>query len=253
MRLEGRVAVVTGAGRGIGRAIARAFAGEGADLALCDRDEGGVRSAAAEIAALGRWAFAVSLDVTDGAAAEQFVGATLERFGRIDVLVNNAGIAWPGPAEDCPEAEWRRVVEVNLNAVFFWCQMVGRAMLAQRSGAIINIASMYGKRPVPYRVPYVATKFAVVGLTEALAIEWAPRGVRVNAVAPGYTDTELFRTNQARAGTDVNLLIRRTPLGRLAQPDEIARAAVFLASDESSFVTGHTLVVDGGWLPNGGW
>ena len=248
MRLQDRVAIVTGGGRGIGRATARLFVGEGARVVLGDRDRAAVDAAVAELGA--ERAVGLEIDVTREADADRLVEAALEGWGRLDVAVNSAGIGTPLPATELSAEEWRRVVDVNLTGTFLVCRAAGRAMLRQGSGAVVNLASMYGKRAVPNRSPYVASKFAVVGLTEALAIEWAPH-VRVNALAPGYTDTELFRTNQARGGTDVDALIARTPMGRLGAPEDIARAALYLASDDAAWVTGHTLVIDGGWTALG--
>jgi NAD(P)-dependent dehydrogenase (short-subunit alcohol dehydrogenase family) len=248
MRLADRVAVITGGGRGIGLAAARVFVREGARVVLGDLDRSALDAATEELGP--ERALGLAVDVSRGADAALLVGAALERWGRIDVALNSAGIAAPLPATELSEEEWRRVVDVNLTGTFLVCQAAGRAMLERGSGAIVNLASMYGKRAVPNRAPYVASKFAVVGLTEALAVEWAPH-VRVNALAPGYTDTELFRRNQARGATDVDALIARTPLGRLGRPEEIAEAALYLASDEAAWITGHTLVIDGGWTALG--
>jgi NAD(P)-dependent dehydrogenase (short-subunit alcohol dehydrogenase family) len=248
MRLEDRVAVVTGGGRGIGLAAARVFVREGARVVLGDLDQMALDAATGELGP--ERAIGVRVDVALGADADRLVAASLDRWGRLDVALNSAGIASPLPATELPEEEWRRVVDVNLTGTFLVCRAAGRAMLVRGSGAIVNLASMYGKRAVPNRAPYVASKFAVVGLTEALAVEWAPH-VRVNALAPGYTDTELFRRNQARGATDVDALIARTPLGRLGRPEEIAEAALYLASDEAAWITGHTLVIDGGWTALG--
>ena len=248
MRFDGKVAIVTGAGRGIGLATARLLAREGARLALGDLDQAAVDAAVEEIG--GDRSFGLAVDVARPEDARRLVEGALECWSRLDALVNSAGIASPLPAIELSQEEWRRVLEVNLSGTFFLCQAAGRSMLVQGSGAIVNLASMYGRRAVPNRSPYVASKFGVVGLTEALAAEWAPT-IRVNALAPGYTDTELFRTNQARAGTDVDALIARTPMGRLGTPEEIGRAALYLLSDDAAWITGHTLVIDGGWTALG--
>jgi NAD(P)-dependent dehydrogenase (short-subunit alcohol dehydrogenase family) len=254
MRVDGRVALVTGAGAGIGQAAALTLANEGALVAAVDLN-GTTAEATAESArnALGRAARAWQSDVADDARMAAIVAEVEDQLGPIDILINNAGISSVAPAEDLDPTAWRRVVEVNLTSLFLLAQQVGRRMLARRAGAIVNTASVYGLRPGPYRIAYSTTKAAVVGLTEGLAIEWAGRGVRVNAVAPGYTWTEMFRQAQARGGVDVEALVRRTPSGRLAEPDEIARGILFLVSDDATHVNGHTLVIDGAWLPNGGW
>ena len=248
MRLRDRVAIVTGGGRGIGLATARVFVREGARVVLGDLDQSALDAASSELGT--ERALGVQVDVTRGADAARLVEAALDRWDHLDIAVNSAGIGSPLPTIELSEEEWRRVIDVNLTGTFLVCQAAGRAMLQRGSGAIVNLASMYGKRAVPSRLPYVASKYAVVGLTEGLAAEWAPE-VRVNALAPGYTDTELFRGNQARGGTDVNALIARTPMGRLGAPAEIGEAALYLVSDEAAWVTGHTLVIDGGWTARG--
>ncbi|MCC6626805.1 MAG: SDR family oxidoreductase [Chloroflexi bacterium] len=254
MRVDGRVVLVTGAGAGIGQAAALALAAEGALVAAIDLSgTTATATAAAARGALGRAALGLQADVADDARMAAVVAQVEDELGPIDILINNAGISSVAPAEDLDPVAWRRVVEVNLTSLFLLAQQVGRRMLARRAGAIVNTASVYGLRPGPYRIAYSTTKAAVIGLTEGLAIEWAGRGVRVNAVAPGYTWTEMFRQAQARGGVDVDALVRRTPSGRLAEPDEIARGILFLASDDATHINGHTLVIDGAWLPNGGW
>lgn len=252
-RLSGRVAIVTGAARGIGLAIGRRLSREGAKLVLCDLDAKALTEAADELAAGGAPCVSVAGDVCAREVRAELVAISRQTFDGLDILVNNAGISATGPAEDLDEESWRRALDVNLGSVFLLSQVVGRVMLAQGRGAIVNVASIYGLRPAPGRIAYCATKAGVIGLTQALAIEWAGRGIRVNAVAPGYTETELFRSAQVASGTDVDALISRTPNGRLATPEQIAEAVTFLASDAASHVVGHTLVVDGGWLPNGKW
>jgi NAD(P)-dependent dehydrogenase (short-subunit alcohol dehydrogenase family) len=249
MRLADRVAIVTGGGSGIGRAIALAFAREGAHL-LGDVDGERARAVAEEVRADGGAAVPVAVDVANSVALAALVERAVSAFGRLDIMVNNAGTTALAPAEELAETDWRRVVDVNQTAVFLGSQIAARQLIRQGSGGtIINISSMYGRRAVPLRVAYCTTKAAVIAMTEVLAVEWAKYRIRVNAICPGFTETELFRSVNAQAAEE---LVSRVPLRRLAQPSEIASVAVFLASEEASFVTGHALVVDGGWLPYGG-
>lgn len=252
-RLTGRVAIVTGAGRGIGRAIACRLASEGATLVLCDLDAEALDNAQAEFSASGTPCLSIAGDVCAREVRAELVAISLRSFDRVDILVNNAAISATAPAEQLDEEHWQRAIDVNLSSVFLLTQAVGRLMLEQRSGAVVNVASIYGLRPAPGRIAYCVTKAGVIGLTQALAIEWAGRGIRVNVVAPGYTETDLFRNAQVASGTDVDALIARTPAGRLATPQQIADGVAFLVSDAASHIVGHTLVIDGGWLPNGRW
>jgi len=273
--LEGKVAVVTGAARmrGIGRAIAVRLAGEGADVVVSgvvrapesfpdeERRAGwrGLASVCEEIEALGRRALAVEADVSRKEDVARMVGAAREAFGRIDILVNNAGLAFCGdrPLWEIEDEEWYRVVDVNLNGVYQCCRAVIPHMIeGGRGGRIINLSSMSGRTGVPYYGAYIATKAAVVGLTQMLALELAPYQITANAVAPGSTDTDMmdgtFRRMAARAGTEFQLLkdgvTHTIPLGRQGLPEDIAGAVAFLASDDASWVTGQCLDVNGGAL-----
>ena len=241
--LDERVAVITGGASGIGREIARALHAAGATVVIADRD-----AARAEEVATALGGLAQLVDVTDPASVHDAVSAIVGRHGRIDVLVTSAGIVRNGPAEDTTDTDWRDVFAVNCDGLFWCCREVGRVMLAAGHGSIVNIASMSGivvNRPQG-QVAYNASKAAVIGLTKSLAAEWAPRGVRVNAIAPGYVATELTLRGMRDPAWREEWL-RSTPMGRVAQPEEIAPAAVYLASDAASYVTGSVLVIDGGY------
>ena len=243
LSLEDRIAVVTGAGQGIGREIARSFAAAGARIIVADRNRDTGVATADELGGM-----FVELDVTDSSAVRAAVDSIVADVGRIDILVNNAGIVRNTPAELTSDDEWRAILGVNCDGVFWCCREVGRVMLEAGSGSIVNIASMSGlvvNRPQP-QAAYNVSKAAVIMLTKSLAAEWAGRGVRVNAIAPGYVATELTIKGLSNDEWREDWL-RSTPLGRVAQPAEIAPAALYLASDASSYVTGSVLVIDGGY------
>ena len=243
--LKGRDAFVTGAARGIGRGIARGLAEAGARVALVDRDGSGARSAAGELAGEGLECLALEADVTRRDQVEAAIEAILERWGRLDIAVNNAGICHNVPAEAMSEQEWDRVLDLDLRAVFLCAQAAGRRMIAQGSGSIINIASMSAQVvnfPQP-QAAYNAAKAGVVQLTRSLAAEWAPHGVRVNSISPGYVNTDLLEPAKSLHPQWKQL----TPQKRFGEPWEIAAAAVYLASEAARFCTGTDLVVDGGY------
>jgi 2-deoxy-D-gluconate 3-dehydrogenase len=246
-RLHGRTALVTGASRGLGAAMARALAEAGADVALHASHDADARAAQALATACGVRAFAIAADLADRNAADRLVAEATRALGRIDILVNNAGIIRRADAETYPDADWDDVLMVDLTSVFQLCRAVGRTMLARGSGKIINIASMLAFQG-GMRVPaYAAAKGGVAQLTKALANEWAGRGVNVNAIAPGYmrTDnTQALRDDTAR----YEAITARIPAGRWGEPDDLAGAVVFLASPASDYVHGYVLAVDGGWL-----
>jgi 2-deoxy-D-gluconate 3-dehydrogenase len=246
-RLDGRVALVTGASRGLGAAIARALAEAGADVALHASRETPRAAALAIASACGVRAAGVTADLSQPDSADRLVADAAGALGPIDILVNNAGIIRRAPAADHSDADWDDVLAVNLTSTFKLCRAAGRTMLARGSGKIINIASLLSFQG-GIRVPaYAAAKAGVAQLTKALANEWAAGGVNVNAIAPGYMRTDNTRALQDDPVRD-NEITSRIPAGRWGEPDDLAGAAVFLASSASNYVHGHVLVVDGGWM-----
>jgi 3-oxoacyl-[acyl-carrier protein] reductase len=242
-RLRGRVALVTGSSRGIGRAIAQAFAREGAAVVLnAARSINEARAVAQAIGAAGGKATALQADVTKPSEARGLVAEAVRTLGRLDVLVNNAGISDRTPFAEIDEATWRRMMDVHVTGPFFAAQAAAEPMVKQGGGIIINIASMRGIEPGTGAIHYNVSKAAVIMLTRCLARDLAPH-VRVNAIAPGYTETAF---HAERTIADREAIAKRIPLGRFAQPDEVAKAAVFLASDDAAYVTGDTLIVSGG-------
>ncbi|WP_427912928.1 SDR family NAD(P)-dependent oxidoreductase [Ramlibacter sp. MMS24-I3-19] len=245
-RLDGRVAAITGGARGIGYETARLFIAAGARVVLLDLDDRAVTEAATR---LGPAASGLRLDVSaDDDVARAFESIVAEQ-GRLDVLVNNAGMALRRPTIELSLAEWQRVVDVNMTGVFLCARMAARHMLHAGGGVIVNTASIMGLSGggLYPNISYQATKGAVVNMTRALAVEWAAGGVRVNAVAPTWVDTEFIGPLKANAAL-MDRIRQMTPLGRLAQPAEVAHAILFLASPASAMVTGHVLAVDGGFL-----
>jgi len=247
-----KIAVITGAAQGIGRRTAEVFAEAGYGLGLADLREPVETLQAVEGA--GVEAIALVGDISDEGAVEKFARAVREKWGRVDVLVNNAGISFIENAEMIRAADFRRVLEVNLVAPFLLARAFGAAMLARKSGSIVNVASIAGLVGVADRAAYNASKHGLIGLTRTLAAEWGGRGVRVNAVCPGWVKTEMDHADQAGGSyTDADIT-GRVPMGRFASPDDIARAILFLADEkQSGFVNGHALVVDGGWTADGSW
>ena len=247
-RLDGRVAVVTGASAGIGTALAEALAAAGARVVLAARRAERLEELAGRLAAEGAEALAVACDVSAEPEVDRLVEATLRRFGRVDVLVNNAGIVTIVPAEDEPLEEFRRTVDVNLIGVFLCAQRFGRVMLEAGRGSIVNVASVLGLvgSGQVKQAAYCAAKGGVVNLTRELAAQWARRGVRVNALAPGWFPSEMTADMFADERS-MKWVESRDPMGRPGRNEELVGPLLFLASDASSYVTGHILAVDGGW------
>ena len=239
MKLEGKTALITGAGKGIGRAIALRFAGEGASVVIAEIDEGAGQTVAQEVTSAGGKALFVKTDVTQEAQVKAAIDRAVAAFGRLDILVNNAGIL---------RGDWHAVIDVDLNGVYYGCRHGAEAIAAGGGGVVINLSSIFGLVAAGIGIePYVASKHAVLGLTREFALAYAARGVRVNCINPGFIDTEMVTDVLTELPELRQLAEERTPLGRLGRAEEVANAALFLASDDSSFMTGAPLVIDGGW------
>ena len=240
-RLEGKVALVTGAARGIGAAIARRFTDEGARVLITDADDEGVRQLAAELGAQAR-----GHDVTNEAAWQEVVGWAVDTHDAVDVLVNNAGVFLAAPLQDITLDDFRRVQEVNQVGVFLGMRTIAPLMTERGSGSIVNLSSVAGRLGSPYLTAYAASKWAVRGMTKCVAKELAPAGVRVNSLHPGQIETDMHARQQERTPELIDKLVAGIPMRRIGAPVEVADAAVFLAADESAYVTGTELVIDGG-------
>jgi NAD(P)-dependent dehydrogenase (short-subunit alcohol dehydrogenase family) len=248
MRLQGKVAIVTGSTKGIGRAVAIGYAEEGAAVIMCGRSEDLAKSLAEELTRKGNKAVALRLDVTSVDSVNQVVAQVVKQFGRIDILVNNAGISpiWKRAEETGKEA-WDQIIATNLTGAFLCAQAVGKEMIKQKSGKIINMTSVGGQVALPRLVAYCASKAGIISLTQVLAAEWAQHNILVNAIGPSYVETEF--TAGLRGNERIyDELKNKNLLKRFARPEEVVGAAIFLASDESNYITGQTLFVDGGWL-----
>ena len=249
MKLDGKVAVVTGASRGIGKAIAETFAREGADVVVnYVKSENEAKEVVKQIKAMGRRAFAVKADVSKRADAQRMFNKVLAEFGRVDILVNNAGIGTGGTTLDTPEEDWDRVIAVNLKGPFNCTQIAAKTMVEQRSGKIINISSISGLGGAPVgELAYCCAKAALIAMTTVAAQDLGPYGINVNSVAPGWTRTDMTsRATREKTEELQKLKAGMAAMRRIGEPQDIANAALFLASDEASFVTGQVLVADGG-------
>jgi NAD(P)-dependent dehydrogenase (short-subunit alcohol dehydrogenase family) len=254
MELKGQVAIVTGAGRGIGRATALELARQGADIVIAEMDQAGAKRTAEEVGALGRRSLATSTDVTSRADLRAMVDRTKAEFGRIDILVNNAGIYRAAATLDVTEDHWDAIMNINARAVFFASQAVIPTMVAQKSGSIVSLASMAGKIGSKTNLPYNASKAAVVSMTKSLALAHAAEGIRVNCVCPGFVETDMWsqvsREQGALLGMTAEEFTRhraaQVPLGRMEKPEDVAHVIAFLAGPRSGYMTGQALSVDGG-------
>jgi NAD(P)-dependent dehydrogenase (short-subunit alcohol dehydrogenase family) len=244
--LTGRVAIVTGGSVGLGRQMAEGLAQMGANLVLCARKKERCVQAAEELQRLGVQVLAFGCDVRNPASIQEVADAAVKQFGRIDVLINNAGTSWGAPVESMTLDQWNKVIETNLTGTFLFSQAVGKIMIAQRRGKIINMASVAGLRgssPKLSAIGYSASKGGVIIFTKDLACKWGMHNIQVNAIAPGWFPTDMSEKVIER---NKQALLEGIPLGRFGGPDDLKGAAIFLASDASDFVTGHILVVDGG-------
>ncbi len=247
MKLSGKIALVTGAGRGIGRAIALALAAEGADVAVDAAHLSSAEGTAEAIKKTGRKAIAIEADVSEEDQVDRMVDRVINELGGIHILVNNAGIFQVAPVVEQTLQMWDCIMSINLRGTYLCCRKVGKWMIAHRMGKIINIASVTGMRGVPMRSAYASSKAAVINMTQDLAVEWGKYNINVNCIAPGGVLTDLIKDSIKKGVINVKESERRAPLGRMATPEDIANAAVFLTSDEASFITGVILPIDGGW------
>jgi NAD(P)-dependent dehydrogenase (short-subunit alcohol dehydrogenase family) len=251
MRLEKKVAVVTGASKGIGKGIALRYAQEGAKVVVTSRSTDLLAAVVEEIKASGGEAMALTVDVRSAQSVQGVVDETVKAYGRLDVMVNNAGISMVKASEDLSPEDWTRALETDLFGVFYGCQSAARQMMKQDGGSIINITSCYGIVAVPMRAAYCASKAGANHLTKVLAVEWAGKNIRVNAIAPGYVRTELVQDVIDRGFIPLEAIKKRTPQGRIGEVEDLMGLAVYMAGDESSFMTGSVVSIDGGWTAYG--
>lgn len=244
--LNGRVAVVTGASRGFGRAIALGLAQAGADVVLAARTLPALQELAKEIEALGRRALPVEADMGDANAIAQLASATIEKFGKVDILVNNAGVGGSLPFLNIAVDEWQRIMDINLKGYVLCTQAFGKHMFKAKYGRIINISSAMGEYPLPFLTHYAASKGAINAFTKSLAQEWATRGITVNAIAPSYFETDMVKESKENEQANA-LIMSRTPVKRYGKVEELVGLVNYLACDNASYMTGAVIPLDGGW------
>ena len=244
--LEGKVALVTGASKGLGRAMSRGLAKAGAELALVARNEEDLRETQAEMESLGQKARYFTTDILDRNRVQETVSAVLDEFGRVDILVNNAGVNVRKPVLELTEEDWDWVVDTNLKGYFLMTQAVAPHMIANKYGKIINMASILGTIALPSQLAYCSSKGGIMQMTKVMAVEWAQHHINVNAIGPTYFDTPLVQPVK-NDPERYQFIVNRTPMGRFGKPEELEGVVVFLASSASDFITGQTIFVDGGW------
>jgi 3-oxoacyl-[acyl-carrier protein] reductase len=253
MKLKEQVAIVTGSSMGIGEAIARLYARNGARVVINSRSLERARRVAEDLTGKGLEAHPIEADVADRAQVDRMVRRTVERWGRLDILVNNAGTSMIAPSVELGEADWRRTIDVDLTGPFLCSQAAAREMIPRGRGVIINISSILGETGLQMRAAYCSAKHGLNGLTKVLAVEWARHGIRVVSINPGYIETPMDVGDQSSGGYTPADIRRRTPLGRYGTADDVARCALFLASEDAAYITGSVVNVEGGWLAYGGW
>jgi 3-oxoacyl-[acyl-carrier protein] reductase len=251
LKLRGKVALITGSGRGIGRAIALRFADEGASVVVNSLHRETSDAVKSEVESRGGRAISVAGDVSEERGVADLFDAVKREFGGLDVLVNNAGINIVKTALEMTEADWDRILSVNLRSIFLCSRAAAPLMIPKKAGRIINVSSIVGINPFPNRAPYAASKAGVIMLTRELALEWAEHNITVNAIAPGFVSTDMLMARIAEGAIDGDAILRRVPLGRLGSVEDMAHSALFLAEEGSSYITGQCLTVDGGYTANG--